>query len=167
MCPTTTKTSRYSLYTSAAKKFCRRKNNSLMKNLFFFISLSLSVIVNGQLYTNVNSELCFELYRIGDELGGYRVYIVIDEETTFLKDTTEMFGGWNTLGQKEKSNRTEKWRRQGKRIEAERAPYITYAPRIKRTNYIVPQKVPGNTPYESPEEKHGNWLTNTPGYKKD
>ena len=47
-------------------------------------------------YTNVNSELCFELYRTGDRLGAFRVYVAIDEETTFLSDTV-LFNRWHTL----------------------------------------------------------------------
>ncbi len=53
-------------------------------------------------YTNVNSELCFELYRTGDRLGAYRVYVVIDEETTFLTDTV-LFNLWSSLGQGRRS----------------------------------------------------------------
>lgn len=80
-------------------------------------------------YNNVNSELCFELYRTGDRLGAYRVYVVIDEETTFLTDTV-LFNRWSGLGRGRRSAITQRWAIEGRRIEAERAPYITYPPRF-------------------------------------
>ena len=47
-------------------------------------------------YNNVNSELCFELYRTNDALGAFRVYVVIDGETTTLSDSV-LFNTWHTL----------------------------------------------------------------------
>lgn len=104
-----------------------------------FVALALTAIaVRAQdqvtYYTNVNSELCFELYRTGDRLGAYRVYVVIDEETTFLTDTV-LFNRWSSLGQGRRSAITQRWAIEGRRIEAERAPYITYPPRFPNHRY--------------------------------
>lgn len=80
-------------------------------------------------FTNVNSELCFELYRTSDRLGEFRVYVVIDEESTFLADTV-LLNQWNTLPRGRRSAITQRWAVEGRRIEAERAPYITRPPRF-------------------------------------
>lgn len=116
--------------------------------LFAALALS-STAVRAQdqvtYYTNVNSELCFELYRTGDRLGAYRVYVVIDEETTFLSDTV-LFNRWHTLSRGRRSAITQRWAIEGRRIEAERAPYITYPPRFPNHRRMPLLPVPNTAP---------------------
>ena len=88
--------------------------------------------MKAQFYKNVNSEICYELFQKSDQLGAYRVFLVIDQETSFLSDST-ILKEFSKMGITQKSNITEQWRRRGKRIEVERAPFISYPAKI--TNY--------------------------------
>jgi hypothetical protein len=88
--------------------------------------------MKAQFYKNVNSEICYELFQKSDQLGAYRVFLVIDQETSFLSDST-VLKEFSKMGITQKSNIAEQWRRRGKRIEVERAPFISYPAKI--TNY--------------------------------
>jgi len=112
--------------------------------LFFPLALAVMPLQAQQpvtYYTNVNSELCFELYRTGDRLGAYRMYVVIDEETTFLADTV-FLNQWHRLSQGRRSGITQRWAIEGRRIEAERAPYITLPARFPNCRPVILHPVP-------------------------
>lgn len=112
--------------------------------LFFLVVLAITPVLAQEpvtYYTNVNSELCFELYRTGDGLGAYRAYVVIDEETTFLADTV-LFNHWHGLSRGRRSAITQRWSIEGRRIEVERAPYITRPPHFPNRGRVVLHVVP-------------------------
>jgi hypothetical protein len=117
-----------------------------MKKLLFLFTVLFANLANAQFFNNVNSELCFQLYTTGDKLGAYRVYVVVDNETTTMADTVT-FQKWNGLSQFEKSKITQRWAMEGRRIESERAPYISYPPIFPNNNYFLPQ----------PREIHVDW----------
>lgn len=81
--------------------------------------------LNAQYYNNSNNELSYQLYEQNDNLGKYRVYIVIVDLS--LKDN-ELIQKWDSIPKKEIIQITENWANQGKRIEVERFPYISYYP---------------------------------------
>jgi hypothetical protein len=117
-----------------------------MKQLILIAFFSLiSVYSNAQYFNNVNSELCYELYRKTDRLSEFRVYIVMDEETITENDK-RIIGGLDSLSQRQKSIIAQRWAVEGKRIEVERSPYISYQPVFPNHNYFVPQPVPNNKP---------------------
>jgi hypothetical protein len=103
-----------------------------MKFLLIFVFIVITCETKAQFYDNVNSELCFELYQKSDQLGPYRVFLVIDQETSFFADST-ILKEFSKMGEARKTSIIEQWRRQGKRIEVERAPFISYP--AKLTNY--------------------------------
>jgi hypothetical protein len=119
-----------------------------MKKILLLLVLlfSLTEASNAQFFNNVNSELCFQLYTTGDQLGAYRVYVVVDNETTTMADTV-IFQKWNSLSQTDRSRITQRWAMEGRRIESERAPYISYPPIFPKMNYFFPQ----------PREASPNW----------
>jgi hypothetical protein len=81
--------------------------------------------LDAQFYKNGNSEICFELYQGQDQLSQYRVYLVVDEETTFLADSSRLLRySRNTI--KQRKVIADRWRREGRRVEIERAPFINY-----------------------------------------
>lgn len=117
--------------------------NRILQTILFLILAGVSFCQDGVTYfNNVNSELCYELYRTGDQLGNYRVYIVIDEETTLLADTM-LFNKWHKLSQAQRSSVTQRWSVEGRRIEAERAPYITKPAVFPKHNKVplIPVKI--------------------------
>ena len=109
-----------------------------MKRIIFLLLLTLSFSAKAQYFNNVNSELCYQLYETSDPLSGYRVYVVVDPENFEEKDY-KILEQWNTLDQSQRSKVTQRWSLEGKRIESERAPYITYPPVFPNNNFFVPQ----------------------------
>jgi hypothetical protein len=79
----------------------------------------------AQYYNNANNELSYQLYEQNDNLGKYRVYIVIEDLS--IKDN-ELIQKWDSIQKKEKIIITENWANEGKRIEVEHFPYISYYP---------------------------------------
>ena len=120
-----------------------------MKTIFLFVFISN--YCNAQYFNNVNNELCYELYRITDPLSEFRVYIVMDEETIAEKDK-KIIAGLDSLSQQQKAVVAQRWALEGKRIEVERFPYISYQPVFPKNNYFIPQPVPNNKP------KWDTWL---------
>lgn len=111
-----------------------------MKKLLFICLLLAQSVANAQFFNNVNSELCYQLYETGDPVSGYRVYVVVDPENFEEKDM-EILKKWDTFTQTEKSRITQRWATEGKRTEAERAPYITYPPVFPNNKTFVPQPI--------------------------
>lgn len=97
----------------------------LMLQLFSMATFLITGSLNAQFYKNVNSEICFELYQGQDQLSQYRVYLVVDEETTFLADSSMLLRySRNAINQRKAI--ADRWRREGRRVEIERAPFVTY-----------------------------------------
>jgi hypothetical protein len=117
----------------------------MKKVLTMCLLLAITISVRAQFFNNVNSELCFQLYIAGDQIGSYRVFIVIDEEN-FDSTDIKILKGWETLSQKEKSWMVQRWSLTGKRIEAERSPFITYPPVFPNRNPFVLKPVPSSPP---------------------
>lgn len=101
------------------------------KILLMAIILNVNNSCYAQYFNNVNNELCYELYRLKDALSEYRVFIVMDNETIEPADTIKL-AKWNTFSQNERNKIVQKWAINGRRIEAERAPYITKPPKFER-----------------------------------
>jgi hypothetical protein len=89
--------------------------------------------LKAQYFNNSNNELCYQLYEQNDNIGEFRVYIVIEDLSS--KDN-ELIQKWDSIHKKENLTTTERWTNEGKRIEVERFPYISYYPvfKIKTTN---------------------------------
>ena len=102
-----------------------------MKLLLLCVLITITSETKAQFYTNVNSEICYELYQKSDQIGLYRVFLVIDQEMSFLADST-MLKQFSKLDIASKTNTIELWRRRGKRIEVERAPFISYPFKLKK-----------------------------------
>jgi hypothetical protein len=98
-----------------------------MKNYIIFLFLSIALSSQAQYFNNVNNELCYELYTVTDPMGEYRVYVVVDPENFTQKDSL-MLTKMDGMSQGSKSVIAQRWAMEGKRIEAERAPYITKPP---------------------------------------
>lgn len=81
--------------------------------------------IKAQYFNNSNNELSYQLYEQNDNLGKYRVYIVIEDLS--IKDN-ELIQKWDNIQKKEKVIITERWANEGKRLEVERFPYISYYP---------------------------------------
>jgi hypothetical protein len=103
-----------------------------MKFLLLCVIVVITCEVKAQFYTNVNSEICYELYQKLDQIGAYRVFLVIDQETSSLADSKTL-KEFSKLDAARKISIVEQWRRLGKRIEVERAPFISYP--AKMSNY--------------------------------
>lgn len=69
--------------------------------------------------------MSYQLYEQNDNIGKYRVYIVIVDLS--IKDN-ELIQKWDSIPPKKKIQITENWANEGKRIEVERFPYISYYP---------------------------------------
>ena len=125
-------------------------------NLLLFLLIILGKqSLNAQFFNNVNSELCFELFQKSDKLGPYRVYLVIDNETSFLADSTELYAiGKNSISRKIAI--ADRWRMQGKRVEVERAPFISYPVNLKKygNDYNL-QKINQKIDWENSPWKEG------------
>lgn len=120
-----------------------------MKYKILFLVLMASSVSKAQYFMNSNSELIYELYRKSDKVGEYRVFVVIDEETTFYSDslTIKKLHG---LPNSSKMKIADQWRLHGKRIEVERAPYISYSPRFpSNMNDINLQKIDQSFDWEN------------------
>ena len=116
--------------------------------MFVLIILGIKPL-NAQFFNNVNSELCFELFQKSDKLGPYRVYLVIDNETSFLSDSTQLYAiGKNSISKKVAI--ADQWRMQGRRVEVERAPFISYPVNLRKygNNYNL-QKIDQNFDWEN------------------
>ena len=96
----------------------------MKRNTLLALTLFTAAICKGQYFNNVNTELCYELYRVKAQPSEYRVYMVIDEETT--PQDTAIFKKWKHLSQQQKTEWVRMWNMAGKRIEAEPKPYISY-----------------------------------------
>ena len=93
----------------------------------------------AQYFNNVNNELCYELYRTQDALSEYRVFMVIDKETTVPGDTA-VLAQWTTFSQSQRSKITQRWATEGRRIEVDRAPYITKTPKFDKPGSVLEMK---------------------------
>lgn len=87
--------------------------------------------LHAQYFNNVNSELCYELYRTSDALSEFRVYVVIDKET-IEPDDTVLLAQWYKLSKSEQITIAQHWAMDGRRIEAERKPYTTNPPKFDK-----------------------------------
>jgi|GEM_PF-3553826 len=96
--------------------------------------------LNAQYFNNVNNELCYELYRTTDALSEFRVYIVMDKETIEPNDTA-LLAQWHKFSKSERINIVQRWAIHGRRIEAERAPYITKTPKFDKPGHAVEMKL--------------------------
>lgn len=123
-------------------------NTVVLKIKIASILMLISSASFAQFFNNVNSELCYELYKRNDALSEYRVYIVIDKETISDNDI-ELIKTWDKLSQQQKSNIVTRWTMEGKRVEGERSPYISYPP-------IFPTKKKAIQLQTVPKNK-GNW----------
>jgi hypothetical protein len=92
--------------------------------LFFFFTN-----VNAQYFNNANNELSYQLFEKKDKLGNYRVYIVIED---FLLSDFEQIQKWDSINLNQKMQLTENWVNEGKRIEIERYPYISFYPTFEK-----------------------------------
>ena len=100
-----------------------------------FISSIISVLLclcftnaNAQYFNNSNNELSYQLYEKNDNLSKYRVYIVIEDLSI---NDNKLIQKWDSIQKKEKVTISERWTNEGKRIEVERFPYISYYPIFK------------------------------------
>ena len=82
--------------------------------------------------------MSYQLYEQNDNLGKYRVSIVI--ENLSLKNN-ELIANWDSIQKKEKLLISENWANEGKRIEFERFPYISYYPVFEK-KIIKPKLFP-------------------------
>jgi hypothetical protein len=104
----------------------------MMYRLLWLLSgVALELDAQAQYFNNVNNELCYELYLTRDALSEFRVYMVIDKETTQPEDTV-LLSRWQTIAMPERIAQAQRWNMLGRRIESERAPYITKPPRFEK-----------------------------------
>ncbi len=129
-----------------------------MKNFFtLFLIFSATHSVQAQYFNNSNNELCLELYRQYDEIGQYRVYMIIDE---LDEKDQKILSQWDTLDGKTKTTVTQRWTAEGKRIETDRAPFVTKAPVFPKT-LKKPDLQPVPKPKNSPDPWGGVGRTGT------
>lgn len=103
----------------------------------------------AQFFNNVNQELCYELYRMNDPLSEYRVFIVIDE-ACFNKRDSLILKDWSGLSLFERQTITQRWAADGRRIESERQPYISYPPTLhNKKPFMVPVRVSQKIDWEN------------------
>jgi hypothetical protein len=81
--------------------------------------------IKAQYFNNVNNELSYQLYEKSDTIGKFRVFIVIED---LLEKDKKIIEKWDSIPVIEKTAITQRWSIEGKRIESERYPYITYPP---------------------------------------
>jgi hypothetical protein len=84
--------------------------------------------IKAQYFNNSNNELSYQLYEQNDNFGKYRVYLVIEDLSS---NDIELIHKWDSIQKKEKVTISERWSNEGKRIEVERFPYISYYPIFK------------------------------------
>jgi hypothetical protein len=118
------------------------KLKKMTRIILLLVTVSFINTVCGQYFSNVNNELCYELYRTQDALSQYRVFIVIDREATDPGDTV-MLAKWNKFSQTERINIAQSWAIHGRRIEVERVPYITNPAQF--THYRMPAEMKRDT----------------------
>lgn len=104
---------------------------------FFFVVFTNNLF--AQYFNNVNNELCYELYRTSDALSEFRVYIVMDKETIEPEDTV-LLTKWHKISQSDRIKIVQGWALHGRRIEAERAPYITKTPKFVKPGSVLEMK---------------------------
>jgi hypothetical protein len=93
-----------------------------------------------EFFNNSNGELCVELYRKNDPLSEYRVFLVLEN---LEENDIKILEKWNSLGSSAKTSVTHRWSMEGKRVEVERYPYISYPPVFpteKREPVLMPVK---------------------------
>lgn len=112
----------------------------------------------AQFFNNVNNELCFELYRTSDVVGNYRVYVAVDTEN-FNDIDMVVLKNWSLLNQAQRSKIVQGWGVLGKRIEAEREPFITYPPVFPKPNKPFPLKT-----VDQKIDNWGPWNDNKKGW---
>ena len=71
-------------------------------------------------FNNSNNEPSVELYKMNDPLGEYRVFMVLEE---LSKNDSVFLSKWHTYSDAAKSQITQRWAMEGKRVEVERYPY--------------------------------------------
>lgn len=96
-------------------------------NKVIIIVLFLFSIVNSnaQYFNNSNNELSYQLIEQRDEIGKYRVYLVIEDVTN---SDLEILKNWDVFKIKQKKAIIKNWQINGKRVEMERFPYTSYKP---------------------------------------
>lgn len=87
-----------------------------------------------EFFNNVNGELCIHLYEKADAYSKYRVFLVLEN---LEQADIEILMMWNKLTQSQKNEVVQRWAREGKRTEVERAPYLSYSP-VFPTEKTVP-----------------------------
>lgn len=112
-----------------------KKLKFVLANCCLLLAINLK-LAQAQYYNNVNQELCYQLYEVLDPLSAYRVCIVIDTET-FTKTDSLMLSQWPKLSQFQKQQVTQRWAVEGRRIESERMPYISYPPVWPNNNPFI------------------------------
>jgi hypothetical protein len=99
-------------------------NSTINLILFFFITN-----LNAQFYNNSNNELSYQLLEKNDFNGKYRIFVVVDEQ--LFESDFKTLEEWDNFNQKIKEEIIDKWFYEGKRIELERYPYLSYEPIFK------------------------------------
>jgi hypothetical protein len=95
--------------------------NNLFLALFLFVFSNL----NAQYFNNSNSELSYQLIEKNDSMEKYRTFIVIDE----LSDNDfNILENWDKITIIKKESIIDNWFYEGKRIEVESYPYLSYKP---------------------------------------
>ena len=96
-------------------------------NKVIIIVLFLFSIVNSnaQYFNNSNNELSYQLIEQRDEIGKYRVYLVIEDVTN---SDLEILKNWDVFKINKKKAIIKNWQINGKRVEMERFPYTSYKP---------------------------------------
>lgn len=87
--------------------------------LFFFLNS------NAQYFNNSNNELSYQLTEKLDEIGKYRIYLVIEDLTN---SDFDILKNWDDFKINQKKAIIEEWQIYGKRVEIERFPYSSYKP---------------------------------------
>lgn len=89
--------------------------------LFLFSFLNST----AQYFNNSNNELSYQLTEKLDEIGKYRIYLVIEDLTN---SDFDILKNWDDFKINQKKVIIKKWRINGKRVEIERFPYSSYKP---------------------------------------
>lgn len=93
-------------------------------------------------FNNINNELCLDLYTLVDELGPYKVYMVMEG---LDKNDVKMIGQWDMLSQNTKMRVVNRWTHEGKRVEVIRAPFFINPPifpKDLKKPVLLPQSPP-------------------------
>ncbi len=96
-----------------------------MNKILIFFFLFPVINSNAQYFNNSNNELSYQLNEKQDEIGKYRIYLVIEDLTNCDFDILK---NWDDFKINQKKAIIKKWQINGKRVEIERFPYSSYKP---------------------------------------